>query len=103
MNRRGDLRCGGDSEARGVRPVELHCRRAREVAAGNPVVVLQDVGDFFTQWHYAALVGFDYDRGDLYLRSGTEQRLVVPFTYFERTWIKSGYWAMVVTAPFSVR
>ena len=71
----------------------------REVAAGNPVVVLQDVGDFFTQWHYAALVGFDYERGDLYLRSGTEQRLVVPFTYFERTWIKSGYWAMVVTSP----
>lgn len=71
----------------------------REVAAGNPVVVLQDVGDFFTQWHYAVLVGFDYDKGDLYLRSGTEQRLVVPFTYFERTWIKSGYWAMVVTSP----
>jgi hypothetical protein len=71
----------------------------REVGAGNPVIVLQDVGDFFTQWHYAVLAGFNYDRGDLYLRSGTEQRLVLPFTFFERTWIKSGYWAMVVTAP----
>ena len=71
----------------------------REVAAGNPVIVLQDVGDFFTEWHYAVLAGFNYDKGDLYLRSGTEQRLVLPFTFFERTWIKSGYWAMVVTAP----
>ena len=71
----------------------------REVAAGNPVIVLQDVGEFFTQWHYAVLAGFDYDKGDLYLRSGTEQRLVLPFTFFERTWIKSGYWAMVVTPP----
>ncbi|MCY7318570.1 MAG: PA2778 family cysteine peptidase [Ramlibacter sp.] len=71
----------------------------REVAAGNPVVVLQDVGDFFTQWHYAVITGFDYERGDLYLRSGTEPRRVMPFTAFERTWIKGGYWAMVVTAP----
>ncbi len=71
----------------------------REVAAGNPVVVLQDVGEFFTQWHYAVLTGFDYARGDLYLHSGTDERLVMPFTAFERSWIKSGYWAMVVTAP----
>lgn len=71
----------------------------REIAAGNPVVLLQDVGEFFTQWHYAVLIGFDYERGDLYLRSGTEPRLVMPFTAFERSWMKGGYWAMVVTAP----
>ena len=71
----------------------------REVAAGNPVVVLQDVGDFFTQWHYAVITGYDYERGDLYLRSGTDALRVMPFTAFERTWIKGGYWAMVVTAP----
>jgi hypothetical protein len=68
----------------------------REVAAGNPVVVLQNVGE---QWHYAVLTGFDYERGDLYFRSGTDARLVMPFTAFERTWMKSGYWAMVVTKP----
>ena len=71
----------------------------REVAAGNPVVMLQDVGEFFTQWHYAVLTGYNYERGDLYLRSGTEPRLVMPFTAFERSWMKSGYWAMVVTPP----
>ena len=71
----------------------------REVAAGNPVVVLQDVGPMFTQWHYAVINGFDYPSGTLYLRSGTRAREESPFTAFERTWIKSGYWAMVVTPP----
>lgn len=71
----------------------------REVAAGNPVVLLQDIGEFFTQWHYAVLTGFNYQRGDLYLRSGLDARQVMPFTAFERSWLKSGYWAMVVTPP----
>jgi hypothetical protein len=71
----------------------------REVAAGNPVIVLQDVGPMFTQWHYAVLNGFDYPSGTLYLRSGTKARQKMPFTAFEREWMKSGYWAMVVTPP----
>jgi hypothetical protein len=71
----------------------------REVAAGNPVVVLQDVGPVFTQWHYAVVNGFDYDSGTIFLRSGTEPRKQMPFTAFERTWLKSGYWAMVVLPP----
>lgn len=71
----------------------------REVAAGNPVVLLQDIGDFFTQWHYAVLTGYNYARGDLYLRSGLDARRVMPFTAFERSWRRSGYWAMVVTPP----
>jgi len=71
----------------------------REVAAGNPVLVLQDVGPMFTQWHYAVVNGFDYPSGTVYLRSGKQKRQEMPFTYFERTWIKSGYWAMVAMPP----
>jgi tetratricopeptide (TPR) repeat protein len=71
----------------------------REVAAGNPVVVLQDVGMLGTQWHYAVVNGFDYATGTIYLRSGTEARIELPFTAFERSWMKSHYWAMVVTPP----
>jgi tetratricopeptide (TPR) repeat protein len=71
----------------------------REVAAGNPVVVLQDVGPMFTQWHYAVVNGFHYPSGTLLLRSGKLARQEMPFTYFERTWIKSGYWAMVAMPP----
>jgi hypothetical protein len=71
----------------------------REVAAGNPVTVLQDVGPMFTQWHYAVVNGFDYPSGTLYLRSGKNRRQEMPFTAFEREWMKSNYWAMVVTPP----
>lgn len=71
----------------------------REVAAGNPVIVLQDVGPLMQQWHYAVVNGFDYPSGTIYLRSGTTKRLELPFTLFERQWMKGQYWAMVVTPP----
>lgn len=68
----------------------------REVAAGNPVIVLQDLGlGPSIQWHYAVVIGFDYAAGELWLRSGETRRLATPFTVFEYTWRKSGYWAMV--------
>ncbi len=71
----------------------------REVAAGHPVVVLQDVGALATQWHYAVVNGFDYPSGTVFLRSGTRPRLEMPFTAFERSWMASGYWAMVTMPP----
>jgi len=72
----------------------------REVAAGNPVIVLQDLGiGPISNWHYAVVVGFDYPAGELYLRSGVTERLAIPFTIFEHTWKKSGYWAMLVMPP----
>ena len=45
------------------------------------------------------VVGFNYESGELYLRSGATERQALPFTIFEVTWRRSGYWAMVVTAP----
>lgn len=71
----------------------------RELAAGNPVLVLQDVGLLSTAWHYAVVVGFDYPSGTVYLRSGTQPRLEMPFTAFERSWMKGGYWAFVALPP----
>jgi len=71
----------------------------REVAAGNPVLVMQDLGPVFTRWHYAVVNGFDYPSGTIYLRSGTHRRREMSFTAFEREWMKSGYWAMVVMPP----
>lgn len=72
----------------------------RELAAGHPVLVLQDLGLWpLSQWHYAVVVGFDYVAGELYLRSGLNQRQAMPFTVFELTWRRNGYWAMVVTPP----
>jgi len=72
----------------------------REVAAGNPVIVLQDTGAGpVTNWHYAVVTGFNYPAGELYLHSGEVKRLVVPFTVFEYTWKKGNYWSMVALPP----
>ncbi len=72
----------------------------REVAAGNPVIVLQNNGfGFFPVWHYAVVTGYDYPKGELYLRSGEKPRLSIPFTLLEYTWKKSNYWAMVTLPP----
>jgi hypothetical protein len=68
-----------------------------EVAEGHPVVVFQNLGlSWYPKWHYAVLVGFDLERDQLVLRSGTEERHQVPLAVFERTWRRGGYWAMVV-------
>jgi predicted double-glycine peptidase len=70
----------------------------REIAAGNPVIVLQNLG-FRDGWHYAVAVGYDYDWGKLYLRSGETERQVMPFAIHEFVWMRSGYWAMVALPP----
>jgi tetratricopeptide (TPR) repeat protein len=70
----------------------------REVAAGNPVIVLQNLG-FSDGWHYAVVVGYDYAYGKLYLRSGETERSVMPFFFHEFSWMRGGYWAMVALPP----
>jgi hypothetical protein len=70
----------------------------RELAAGNPVIVLQNLG-VGDGWHYAVAVGYDYDGGILVLRSGTTERELMPFTVHEVVWKRSNYWAMVALPP----
>lgn len=72
----------------------------REVAAGIPVIVLQNYGVWpFPLWHYAVVAGYDYSKGRLVLRSGEKQRLSLPFPVLEYTWKESHYWAMVTVPP----
>ena len=70
----------------------------REVAAGTPVIVLQDLSPF-GGWHYAVVVGYDYDEGKLILRSGEEERQLLSFPLHELVWMRSAYWAMVAVPP----
>jgi len=72
----------------------------REVAAGNPVLVLQNLAfSFAPRWHYAVVVGFDRERNQLLLRSGRTRRLEISFVAFENTWARGGYWAMLALPP----
>ena len=72
----------------------------REVGAGHPVVVLQNLAlAFAPRWHYAVLVGYDLDAGEVVLRSGTTRRATLSLRTFEHTWARSGHWAFVALAP----
>ena len=43
----------------------------RELAAGTPVLVLQNLAPWPVDvWHYAVVVGYDHDKGEVILRSG---------------------------------
>lgn len=72
----------------------------RAVDSGSPVVILQNLAlPVAPQWHYALLVGYDLDRREAILRSGTTRRLVLPLATLEHTWGRSGFWGIVVADP----
>jgi tetratricopeptide (TPR) repeat protein len=71
-----------------------------EVAAGTPVVVLQNLAfAFVPRWHYAAVIGYDRTSEEIILRSGTTRRLAMTLSNFERTWARGHHWAMVALPP----
>jgi hypothetical protein len=72
----------------------------REVAAGTPVIVLQDYGVWpVSAWHYAVVIGYDYPRQRAILHTGVKPGMEMPFAVLEYLWKKSGYWAMVAMPP----
>nr|WP_294840581.1 PA2778 family cysteine peptidase [uncultured Methylotenera sp.] len=74
-----------------------------EVAAGNVVVVMQNLGlSWVPSWHYAVVVGYNLDRELVWLRSGTYERFEMSLSAFQRTWARSGYWAFVALKPGSL-
>ena len=71
-----------------------------EVAAGNPVLVFQNLAfAFWPQWHYAVVAGYDLNTEEIILRSGTLKRHSIPMRTFERTWQRAGHWAYVLMKP----
>jgi len=72
----------------------------REVKAGRPVLVLQNLGvSWYPKWHYAVIVGYDLQEKELILRSGEIERYRLNLYTFEHTWRRSKYWAMILLKP----
>jgi tetratricopeptide (TPR) repeat protein len=82
-----------------VLPPQLDALLA-ELRAGHPVIVLQNLAlPAAPRWHYAVVTGYDPAQDALVLHSGTTSSMQLSLAVFERTWARSGYWAMVATAP----
>lgn len=72
----------------------------KEIAAGNVVVVMQNLGlSWAPSWHYAVVVGYDLDKELIWLRSGTYERFEMTLSTFQRTWARSQSWAFVASKP----
>jgi tetratricopeptide (TPR) repeat protein len=71
-----------------------------EIAAGHPVIILQNLGvSWHPVWHYAVVIGYDTVEGTVVLRSGVTARKLMPFGVFEKTWARSNYWGLLVLRP----
>lgn len=71
-----------------------------EVAAGTPVLVMQNLGlRMLPQWHYAVVIGYDAPADSLILRSGTDERLRMNRVRFQGAWARADNWAMVAVLP----
>jgi len=72
----------------------------RETAAGNPVLVMQNLGfDWWPQWHYAVVIGYDRLSDDVILHTDTRAAYAQPMSAFMNSWERADHWAMVLTPP----
>ena len=71
-----------------------------ELQAGNPVLVLQNLGfNWWPQWHYAVAIGYDLPRQQIILHSGLEAERREPLRLFLRSWQGADNWARVLMPP----
>ena len=74
-----------------------------QLQAEQPVLVLQNLGFAWAPtWHYAVVVGYNPQQGQVLLRSGRTRLQKMPLKEFERTWRYSDYWALTVHSPGTV-
>jgi tetratricopeptide (TPR) repeat protein len=72
----------------------------QEVAAGRPVIILQNRGLTWSPvWHYAVVVGFDAARELIYLNSGREEQRAVATRTVRKTWERGGSWGLLLLPP----
>lgn len=71
-----------------------------EVAAGRPVLVLENQGlRRMPFWHYAVVIGFDPQRREIIQHSGTEAYLTRSMRRWLRDWSLAGHWALITLPP----
>jgi hypothetical protein len=85
------------SQNRLAYPIEGIDALLQEIAAGHPVIVLQNLGfGWFPRWHYAVVIGYDFTKKTVTLHSGKEPRRVINWELFVRTWKRAQNWGLVI-------
>ena len=72
----------------------------QEIAAGHPVIVLQNLGlTWIPVWHYAVVIGYDFNANVIILHSGVTSQKKTAFRTFENTWARGDHWGLLVLPP----
>lgn len=72
----------------------------REVAAGHPVLVMQNLlFNWWPQWHFAVVIGFDPQEQTIILHTDTRERHETSVEVFSNTWARADNWAAVMLPP----
>jgi tetratricopeptide (TPR) repeat protein len=75
----------------------------REVAAGHPVIVLQNLGlSWVPLWHYAVVIGYDIPADEIVLHTGLQARKRTSMGVFQTTWARADNWGLLVLNPGSL-
>jgi len=81
-------------------PVEGMTALLTEIAAGHPVLVLQNLAfSWYPKWHYAVALGYELDKKKLVLHSGETAFKKIDLKRFEDSWASASYWGLVVLPP----
>ena len=71
-----------------------------EVAAGNPVIVLTNLGlSWYPKWHYSVVIGYDQERSEVILHSGHTANEHLDSGVFLNIWERGEYWGLLVLPP----
>ncbi len=72
----------------------------KEIDAGHPVIVLQNLGlSWIPVWHYAVVIGYDFDADVIVLHSGVTNQKRTALRTFDNTWARGDHWGLLVLPP----
>jgi len=81
-------------------PIEGLEALIREVAAGHPVIVFENLGlSWIPDWHYALVYGYDLPSRELILHTGPYSHHHLAIDEFEKSWSLANEWGLVVLQP----
>lgn len=81
-------------------PIEGMPALIKEISAGNPVIVFENLSvSWAPVWHYAIVFGYDLEKPEVLMHSGPESFKHWNMRTFERSWMLGNYWGLVVLPP----
>lgn len=89
----------GSSRRQGLVAIPIQGMNAllQEVAAGHPVIILENLAfSWFPRWHYALVTGYDLKVPEVIMHSGADRSKHWSMRKFERSWVYGNYWGLVV-------